>query len=103
MGKLNLVLAAAALLMVACASRATQRDTDFDNAPHEVHTDWELTKERCSQCHTPDYVLNDMHLYESRQSLEYLVKEMAEIRGSRIQGHEIPRIVNALDWHRTNH
>jgi hypothetical protein len=103
MGRLSLVLLLFTLLLAACASRATMHDADFADAPYDVTVDWELTKERCSQCHTPDYVFDDMHLYESREALEFLVEEMSMMRGSRIERHEIPRITSALDWHRKNH
>lgn len=101
MRMLTILLAACALCAVACASRETRRNADFEPAPADVRTDWELARERCSQCHNPDWVFDDMRNYPDRDVLELLVEDMASRPKSRIQDDEVLRIVNALDWHRT--
>jgi hypothetical protein len=101
MGILKLAMPCALMLLAACATQATRHDSDFDEAPEQVREDWQLTKQRCASCHELDRVFLNMHLFEDEWDIELMVEDMASRPGAGIGYDEVPRIVNALEWHRT--
>lgn len=86
-------------LIAACAS-SKNYDPEFNAAPEEVQSDWPLTRERCSQCHSLDRVFEYVDASTSRDEVEMMVEDMAGRKKSEIQDDEIPRIVEVLDWRR---
>jgi hypothetical protein len=101
MGILKYALPALALAVLTACAQASRYDLDFNEAPDDVRRDWNLTKQRCSGCHKVDRAFLNMALFSDRGDVEGLVEDMAARRGSGISDDDVPRIVNALDWHRT--
>ncbi len=93
-------LLATTTLLAACAT-TTRWDKDYAKAPEPVKTDWDLTKQRCTGCHSLERVFLQLNLAKDRGDVEWMVQDMAAHPGSGIRQSEIQPITDTLDWHRT--
>ncbi|MCC7509893.1 MAG: hypothetical protein IT464_10995 [Planctomycetes bacterium] len=85
---------------VAACATSKNYDPEFNAAPQDVQSDWPMTRERCSQCHSLERVFEYVDASTNRDEIEMMVEDMAGRKKSKIEDAEIPRIVQVLDWHR---
>ncbi len=90
------------LLCIAAAGCATTSrwDAEFEKAPEPVRTDWDLTKQRCSRCHSMERVFLQLKVDNDREDVLWTVEDMARKPGSGITKSEVATITDTLEWYR---
>lgn len=100
--KALVAMVGACVLLAGCAGWS-RWDKDFEAAPEPTRTDWTLTKQRCSGCHSLEKVfLNLNTTLKDRGDILFAVEDMADRPGSGIRNEEIARIADTLEWYRAN-
>lgn len=94
-----LAVVAATLLAAGCAT-TSRWDAEYEKAPEPVRTDWDLTKQRCSRCHSMERVFLQLEVDNDREDVLWTVEDMARKPGSGITRSEVATITDTLEWYR---
>lgn len=94
-----LAVVAATLLAAGCAT-TSRWDAEYEKAPEPVRTDWDLTKQRCSRCHSMERVFLQLEVDSDREDVLWTVEDMARKPGSGITKSEVATITDTLEWYR---